>query len=71
MDILNAEPIYLKIRQATGHDLPFMFLDKMAKMARDKGIINEEEAKLLCLAEAGRIESISVDDFDAKELSAK
>ena len=70
-DLLNAEPIYLKICQATGQDLPFMFLDKMAQMALDKELINEEEGKILCLAEAGRIESIGVDDFDSKELAAK
>lgn len=70
VDILTAEPIYQKVCKATGESLPFMFLDTVAQIGLKKGILNEKEATLLCIAETARIETISVDDFDPTELRA-
>ncbi|PKF50611.1 acyl-CoA dehydrogenase FadE [Enterovibrio nigricans] len=70
LDILAAEPIYKKVCEKTEQKLPFMFLDKVADIGLKAGIISEKEAELLCIAEAGRMETISVDDFDPNELAA-
>ncbi|MGF1707840.1 acyl-CoA dehydrogenase FadE [Enterovibrio baiacu] len=70
MDILTAEPIYQKIVKATGQNLPFMFLDKVAEIGLKEGVINDKEAEQLRIAEEGRLETINVDDFDPAELAA-
>lgn len=69
IDILAAEPIYEKIGLETGKSLPFIFLDQLADFGLLEGVINEEEAATLRLAEIQRIETISVDDFSPQELS--
>lgn len=71
VDILAAEPIYQQICNATGETLPFVFLDTLADFGLKKGVINEQQATLLRIAEAERIETISVDDFDPDELTAE
>ncbi|MDD1784135.1 acyl-CoA dehydrogenase FadE [Enterovibrio sp. ZSDZ35] len=70
LDILAAEPIHKKVCDKTGEKLPFMFLDKVADIGLKAGAISEKEADMLRIAEEGRIETISVDDFDPKELAA-
>ncbi|WP_283131303.1 acyl-CoA dehydrogenase FadE [Enterovibrio norvegicus] len=70
MDILTAEPIYQQIVKATGQNLPFMFLDKVAEIGLKEGVINDKEAEQLRIAEEGRLETINVDDFDPAELAA-
>ncbi|MEC7689921.1 MAG: acyl-CoA dehydrogenase FadE [Pseudomonadota bacterium] len=70
-DVLAAEPVFDKICKARKARLPFTGLDKLADAALSDGIIDEEEAELLTRAEAGRLRTINVDDFDNEELIAK
>ena len=43
-------------------------LDSLAERALKAGIINDEESDLMKEAEAGRLRTINVDDFDNQEL---
>ncbi|UXI01885.1 acyl-CoA dehydrogenase FadE [Photobacterium sp. TY1-4] len=70
-DILAAEPVYDRICQAAGKKYPFMQLDKIAAVGLELNAINDSEAELLRRAEAGRLRTINVDDFDSDELAAK
>jgi acyl-CoA dehydrogenase len=67
-DIIACEPIFKKVCQAIGVDLPFYKLDEVAQKGLDANAINKVEAELLCKAELGRKAAIDVDDFDSKEL---
>ena len=67
-DIVKAEPIFEKICAAMGKKLQMTQLDTLANTALAEGIINQEEALLLTKAEAGRLRTINVDDFDPQEL---
>lgn len=67
-DIIVAEPIYKRLCKDMG-DRPFTQLDLLAKQAMDEGKITQEEASALIKAEASRLRSINVDDFDPKVLS--
>ncbi|QUJ66859.1 acyl-CoA dehydrogenase FadE [Photobacterium sp. GJ3] len=69
-DILAAEPLYDRVCQAAGKKLPFMQLDKVADTGLELKAINEDEAALLRRAEAGRLRTINVDDFDPQRLVA-
>ncbi len=71
VDILAAEPVYKHICQETGKKLPFMQLDKVADIGLEAGAISEEQAQILRKAEAGRLETINVDDFEPEELASK
>ncbi|QIZ76180.1 acyl-CoA dehydrogenase FadE [Ferrimonas lipolytica] len=68
--ILKAEPLYDKVCKAAGKKLPFMFLDRIAAQGLELGAITAEEAQLLNEAEAGRLATINVDDFDSDELKS-
>ncbi|GAA4873629.1 acyl-CoA dehydrogenase FadE [Ferrimonas pelagia] len=68
--ILKAEPIYDKVCKAAGRSLPFFYLDKVADIGLELDILSEEEAQLLRDAEAGRLQTINVNDFDPEELRA-
>ncbi|TWX52780.1 acyl-CoA dehydrogenase FadE [Colwellia hornerae] len=70
-DIIACEPIFKKVCQAIGADLPFYALDEVAKKGLAVNAINELEAELLCKAELGRKAAINVDDFDSDELRAQ
>jgi acyl-CoA dehydrogenase len=70
-DIIACEPVFKKVCQALGSDLPFYQLDEVAKKGLAINAINELEAQLLCKAEKGRKSAIDVDDFDSDELCAK
>lgn len=70
IDILAAEPIYDRVCQATETQLPFMQLDKVAIKGLELGVITAAEAELLHRAEAGRLYTINVDDFDPQQLAA-
>ncbi|NAW64498.1 acyl-CoA dehydrogenase FadE [Photobacterium halotolerans] len=69
-DILAAEPLYDRVCQAAGKKLPFMQLDQVADTGLALKAINEDEAELLRRAEAGRLRTINVDDFDPQRLVA-
>ncbi|MBA6250878.1 MULTISPECIES: acyl-CoA dehydrogenase FadE [unclassified Colwellia] len=70
-DIIACEPIFKKVCQAIGEDLPFYALDEVAKKGLAVNAINAVEAELLCKAELGRKVAINVDDFDSDELRAQ
>ncbi|MBA6349257.1 MULTISPECIES: acyl-CoA dehydrogenase FadE [unclassified Colwellia] len=70
-DIIACEPIFKKVCQAIGEDLPFYALDEVAKKGLAVNVINAVEAELLCKAELGRKVAINVDDFDSDELRAQ
>ena len=69
LDILAAEPIYDRVCQAADTALPFMQLGKVATIGLELGVITTAEAELLHRAEAGRLYSINVDDFDPQQLA--
>ncbi len=47
-----------------------MYLDKLAKMGLERGLISKKEALLLNRAELGRLATINVDDFESSALAA-
>jgi acyl-CoA dehydrogenase len=69
-DIVAVEPIFNKICRERRQKLPFTQLDTLADEALSDGLINDDEALLLKRAEAGRLRTINVDDFDHEELVA-
>jgi acyl-CoA dehydrogenase len=70
-DVIACEPIFKKVCNAIGVELPFYHLDEVAKKGLDANAITELEAELLCKTELGRKAAIDVDDFDPKELCAQ
>ncbi|MGR7920434.1 acyl-CoA dehydrogenase FadE [Zobellella denitrificans] len=66
-DILRAEPVFDKATRAVGRR-PFTMLDQLAEEALAAGAISQEDAALLTAAEASRLRTINVDDFDPLEL---
>ncbi len=71
IDILVAEPIYDRVRKESKQRLPFMQLDRVAKIGLEMGIISDQEALLLRKAEKSRLTTINVEDFDPSELIVK
>ena len=69
MDVMAAEPIHLRICKETGRNLSFTRLDEQAKQWLAEGKINAEEASILTKAEASRLRSINVDEFEPEELA--
>ncbi|OAT33732.1 butyryl-CoA dehydrogenase [Buttiauxella brennerae ATCC 51605] len=69
MDVMAAEPIHLRICKETGRNLSFTRLDEQAKQWLAEGKINADEAAILTKAEASRLRSINVDEFEPEELA--
>lgn len=69
-DIIACEPVYDRICEKLDDKPPFTQLDKLADKGLELNIISEQEAALLKRAEAGRLRTINVDDFDHEELIA-
>ncbi|MCE0844823.1 acyl-CoA dehydrogenase FadE [Buttiauxella sp. A2-C1_F] len=69
MDVMAAEPIHLRVCKETGRNLSFTRLDEQAKQWLAEGKINAEEAAILTKAEASRLRSINVDEFEPEELA--
>ncbi len=69
MDVMAAEPIHLRICKETGRNLSFTRLDEQAKQWLAEGKINADEAAVLTKAEASRLRSINVDEFEPEELA--
>lgn len=69
-NIVKVEPIFDGICASLDKKLPLTQLDKLAEQALKANIISEEDAELLIEAEAGRLRTINVDDFDPQELLA-
>jgi acyl-CoA dehydrogenase len=70
-DIIHCEPIFIKVCNALGEQLPFYHLDQVAEKGLAKNAISESEAQLLIKAELGRKWTIAVDDFESLELENK
>jgi acyl-CoA dehydrogenase len=71
LDVMAAEPIHLRVCKEIGRNLPFTRLDEQAKQWLAEGKINAEEAAILTTAEASRLRSINVDEFEPEELATK
>ncbi|MCH8537637.1 MAG: acyl-CoA dehydrogenase FadE [Alkalimonas sp.] len=69
-DILAAEPIFDKVTQAAKKRLPFFRLNEVADLGLELKVISDEEANVLRQAEATRLRTINVDDFDFNYLAA-
>lgn len=69
LDIIAAEPIHKKLCKEMGRNLPFTQLNKLAKQAISEKKITTEEANILVKAEASRLRSINVDDFEPNKLA--
>lgn len=69
LDVMAAEPIHLRICKEIGHNLPFTRLDEQAKQWLAEGKIDAEEAAILTKAEASRLRSINVDEFEPEALA--
>ncbi len=69
-NMIAVEPIFDRICKELGKKLPMTQLDLLADKALEAKIISEEEASLMREAEAGRLRTINVDDFDPQELLA-
>ncbi|WP_337881565.1 acyl-CoA dehydrogenase FadE [Rheinheimera sp.] len=69
-DILAAEPLFDKVAQAAGKRLPFYRLNEVAELGLSLGVITEQEAEKLRVAEQGRLHTINVDDFEPTYLAA-
>ncbi|MBO1255555.1 acyl-CoA dehydrogenase FadE [Alteromonas sp. 5E99-2] len=67
-DIIACEPIFERICKEKNEKLPFTQLESLAEEALKNEWITEAEATLLKQAEAGRLRTINVDDFEHKEL---
>lgn len=67
--IVAAETIYLRLCQQQKRHLPFTGLDKLAQQALTAGWIDEQEAQVLTEAEACRLRTINVDEFEADALA--
>lgn len=69
--ILEVEPLFDKVCKARKQKRPFTQLDTVAELGLAEGILTTEEADLLRKAEARRLETINVDDFEPDYLAAK
>ncbi|WP_435955096.1 acyl-CoA dehydrogenase FadE [Dryocola sp. BD626] len=71
MDVMAAEPIHLRVCKETNRNLPFTRLDEQAKIWLAEGKISADEAAILTKAEASRLRSINVDEFDPEALATQ
>ncbi|MDN2480523.1 acyl-CoA dehydrogenase FadE [Vibrio agarivorans] len=69
--ILQVEPLFDKVCKTRKERRPFTQLDTVAELGLAEGILTSEEADLLRKAEARRLETINVDDFEPDYLAAK
>ncbi|MCC8365446.1 acyl-CoA dehydrogenase FadE [Xenorhabdus sp. PB61.4] len=68
-DVIAAEPIHARLSREAGKNLGFTRLDQLAEKALSDNKITKEEADILKRAEASRLRSINVDEFEADALS--
>ena len=71
LDVIAADPIHQRICKELGKNLPFTRLDELAHNALAKGLIDKDEAAILVKAEASRLRSINVDDFEPEALATQ
>lgn len=68
---MAAEPIHARLCKAAGKNLPFTRLDVLAEKALAKAQITDEEAQILRTAEASRLRTINVDEFEPEALATR
>lgn len=71
LDIMAAEPIHQRVCKELKRNLPFTRLDELAKQLLGEGKITADEAAILTKAEASRLRSINVDEFDPEALATQ
>lgn len=69
LDIIAAEPIFERLVSENVHKPHFTNLDKLAEQALADGKITQQEADILRKAEASRLRSINVDEFEYDALA--
>ena len=68
LDIIAAEPIFERICRLKERKLSFTRLDKLADQLLPENVITQEEADILRKAEASRLRTINVDEFEFDDL---
>lgn len=69
--IMAAESIHQRLCKTQGKNLAFTALDKLAEQALSQGWVNQEEADTLRRAEACRLRTINVDEFEPQALATR
>lgn len=70
-DIIAAEPVHQRLCEIYGKNLSFTRLDSLAKKALAQGHISDDESRILHKAEASRLRSINVDEFEPEALATR
>lgn len=70
-DVMAAEVIHDRLCKQQKKHLSFTRLDALAAQGLEAGWITQEEANILSRAEASRLRSINVDEFDADALATQ
>ena len=70
-DVMAAEVIHDRLCKQLKKHLSFTRLDELAQRALQEEWINQQEAEVLIRAEASRLRSINVDEFDADALATQ
>lgn len=70
-DVMAAEAIHERLCKQQKKHLSFTRLDELAKRALQENEISAEEAAVLTRAEASRLRSINVDEFEADALATQ
>ncbi|QKJ85974.1 Acyl-CoA dehydrogenase [Paramixta manurensis] len=70
-DVMAAEVIHDRLCKQLKKHLSFTRLDELAQRGLQEGWINAEEAETLTRAEASRLRSINVDEFEADALATQ
>lgn len=70
-DVMAAEVIHDRLCKQLKKSLPFTRLDELAQRALQEEWINQQEAEILIRAEASRLRSINVDEFEADALATQ
>jgi acyl-CoA dehydrogenase len=70
-DVMAAETIHDRLCKQQKKHLPFTRLDELAKQGLQEKWLSEEEASVLIRAEASRLRSINVDEFEPEALATQ
>lgn len=68
-DIIAAETIHQRVCKELKRSLPFTRLDELAQQLLNEGKITADEAAILTHAEASRLRTINVDEFEPQALA--
>ncbi|OON36445.1 acyl-CoA dehydrogenase [Izhakiella australiensis] len=69
--IMEAEAIHQRLCKQLQKNLPFTRLDELGQQWLANQLINQQEADILARAEASRLRSINVDDFEPEALATQ